>query len=1070
MKPLRLIVTTSIAMILVWGSLASARTFLVRPWTPDSSSLKILNSRYSRWVGSPFRDIPSRRKILTAIRQEGSRLLAGPPIKVRVCGIRVEFANVPDPRKISGNGGRFDLRDMRKEVPIDPPPHDRKYFKKHLEALSLYFEAMSYGQIMVEGEVFPLQDDSAYVLPDVGVYNPGGSVWTWTLEGLEQFFKDAIMIADKDPSFEFKDYDAVIIFHAGSDWQNDILGDSPYDIPSYFISLTDSVAVDDSTHFIVDGSVVPETTSQDGFFNGLNGVIAHEFGHQLGLPDLYDSWRGISVVGYWDLMDYGSGVGVVVADTSTGKEYYVTGIIPGSLSAWSRMQLGWIQPDTVINGTCSLEAIGLQSCDPKKRAVVVPISSREYFLVENRQGDLDGDNSCWALADTEDSTFVIMAPADSLRNPNYEYDFLLPGSGLLIWHIDDQWIKWFTPYDLVNAFPQRRGVTLVEADGIPDLIDPRSIYYLGSPYDPFYKGNNDRLGDDTYPNSRSQTGCHTHIEISDISYPGLEMSFQVKHRLALEGFPTAIGDSLRFGFSSLAIADIDRDGSKEIVTALKRGSWNDSLGVIWYPAQVHTIKTCQPSSRDLIWSRWLHGYHPTEVTLLDWGDDDGLEVIVGDETGRIYGFRSDGSFVFDQTDSLGGKTVATRVNGPLVGANVDSDALDELLIGTDEGLLCYDKERGLVCLIDSEVSHPLKAASNSGEYLVAYSSGKLLVWDLPLSDVSSEPRTIDISTTVPPSDAYLVGGDFYRNGKSIQIGLVTKDGWIGIIDLLDGESAGWRRRYCDSIVAPPSVADIDGDGYLEILVTDSNQKTWAITRTGASCDGWPRSIKGCGLPIWDEEFFPPDVTIPIVPPLVADIDGDHSPEVVQGSTLECILAWSGNGSSFRGFPLALGGGCAALAIADCGDDNKITMFSAGGDGYVYGFHFPGAILDDMKQLPWSTNYGTVRRNPFYPLDLMPEPVQPGDRLLVGGSLYVYPNPARSGINVVFETETGGDVTIEIFDLLGKRLVNFNKDFGPGKHPVSFPITELGNGLYLCRLKIINSGSVASDVFQFAVKR
>ncbi len=1068
MKPVRVLGTTLALTILLLGQLVDARTFVVKPWSHDSTSLKILNARYERWTKSPFRDQPSRRNLVVPVRNKDLGLLTQEPRKVRVCGIRVEFASVPDPKKISGNGGRFDLSDRRDEIPIDPPPHNRKYFKKHLEALSLYFRAMSYGRIQIESEVFPLEEDSAYVLPDVGKYNPGGGVWTWTLDGLEQFFKDAIEIADQDPDFQFKDYDAVIIFHAGSDWQNDIKGDSPYDIPSYFISLTDSIAVDDSTHFIVDGSVVPETTSQDSYFNGLNGVIAHEFGHQLGLPDLYDALRGISVVGYWDLMDYGSGVGVVVADTSSGKEYYVTGIIPGSLSAWSRMQLGWVEPDTVVNGRRVLDAIGLQNGDLTRRCVLVPISPREHFLIENRQADLDGDDSCFALADVEDSTFVIMGPADSRRRLNYEYDFLLPGSGLLIWHIDEQWIKWFSPYDLVNAFPQRRGVTLVEADGIPDLIDPMSIYYLGSPYDPFYRGNNDRLADDTYPNSRSQTGCHTHIEIKNISDSGLEMSFEVAHGLAVEGFPIALGDSLRFGFSSLAIADIDQDDEKEIVGALNRGEWDDSSGVVWHQAEIHAVSRKQSSPSKLPWSRRLGGAHASEICLVNWIGDEDLEIIVADEKGKLYGFKADGDFIFDGSDSLGGKDFGASINGPPVGVNVDHDPFDEILIGTDIGLICYDSQNGISSMTDAEVSHPLKIELDDREYLVAYSVGKILVWDLPLNN-SSKPREIVVSLNNPPNDVYLAGGDFYRDRKSVQIALVTKDGWISMVDLLDGQVNGWQRHYCDSILAPPSIADINADGYLEILVTDS-RKTWAILRNGAIADGWPRSVKGCGLPVWDERFFPPDVTIPIVSPLIVDIDGDRSLEIIQGSTLECLLSWNGDGSRSEGFPIALGGGCAALAACDFGDDGGIEVVLGGGDGHIYAFHHPAGDFLDKMQMAWPTSYGSVKRNAFYPTELMPEPVEPGERVLVKGSLYIYPNPARDRINVVFKTETGGNVSIEIFDLIGRRLVFLNEEYGPEKNSVPLSIDSFGNGLYLCRLKIRNNGSVASESFQFAVKR
>ena len=59
------------------------------------------------------------------------------------------------------------------------------------------------------------------------------------------------------------------------------------------------------------------------------GVFCHEFGHAFGLYDLYD-WTGYSSgIGYWGLMGAGN---------------WNTPSSPAHLSAWSKEQLGWIDP------------------------------------------------------------------------------------------------------------------------------------------------------------------------------------------------------------------------------------------------------------------------------------------------------------------------------------------------------------------------------------------------------------------------------------------------------------------------------------------------------------------------------------------------------------------------------------------------------------------------------------------------------------------------------------------------------------------------------------------------------
>ncbi len=1059
----------------------------------------LLGLRYDRWINAPVKDMPSRRHLLRARAHKGPQMLAlAAPETIRVCAIRVEFASVPDPSKISGNGGRFDLSDKRHEIPIDPPPHDRKYFSKHMEALALYYKAMSYGHLVIKSEVFPLENDSAYVLPNVGDYNPGGGISTWTLDGLELFFKDAITVADRDPDLDFRNYDAVMVFHAGSDWQNDIRRDSPYDLPSFFITLSDSVAVEDSSYFIVDGGVVPETSSQDGFYNGLNGVVAHEFGHQLGLPDLYDTQTGISIVGYWDLMDFGSGVGVVLQDTTTDEAYFVSGVVPASLSAWSKMQLGWVVPDTAFSGTYSLDAIELQQGYPAYEVTLVPLSSREYYLIENRQRDLDGDGTGYLWSDpSEDSTGVILGPVNADRHFNYEYDFALPGSGLLIWHVDGPWTDFLMRYDIVNAFPERRGVTLVEADGIPDLGDFNSFYYLGGPDDPFRRGNNDRLADDTYPNSRTKSGCHSHVVIDEISDSGLHMSFRVAHAYGVEGFSVALGDTMRFGVPSLIVKDVDGDRRDEIYASLKRAVWNDTLGtVMWKRSEIYAYEIEDGMVGSIgVWPHRLKGSHPTEITALDFDGDGKDEIIVGDETGNLYGFLADGKPLFETSDSLGAfDNVEGGINGVPVGADINLDGRDEILVGTNNGLRIYSstlvEPENLVPDGEHQISQPVMVGSRLGRHVVAYSPGKILVWEadtLATSPVLTEINSIPLGCEEDPGDVWMGVCDIDRDSLGTpEVVVAAASGFLWAVHLDGGELPGWGRAYGDSIKAPPAFADIDGDGYLEIILAGKDFKSWAVLRSGAIARGWPQSSQGCGFPVWSEIFYPADFTIPVASPVVGDIDGDDELEILQGSLFECIVGWNGNGDGLRGFPLGLGGGCSALALGDLYGDGRIEMVAGGGDGFLYAFVHPQSdILENPALLPWRTSYGWPNRNASYPSELMPQPVASQENLLVKGSFHGFPNPAgrkyhstgENRVSFVFETDTGGLATLEIFDITGKLVKRRTYDVSGLGPKVELPpdgqgidIGDLGNGLYLCRLHLEKDGKEQIDKFKLAVKR
>jgi len=123
------------------------------------------------------------------------------------------------------------------------------------------------------------------------------------------------------------------------------------------------------------------------------GVFAHEYGHVLGLPDLYDTDYSSEGIGDWSLM-------------AGGDWNYITrlGDRPAHMDAWSKYKLGWVTP-TVVVGTLTNEPIqqAATNADVYRLLSGTP-DTGEYFLVENRQ--------------------------------KTGFDAGLPGAGLLIWHID----------------------------------------------------------------------------------------------------------------------------------------------------------------------------------------------------------------------------------------------------------------------------------------------------------------------------------------------------------------------------------------------------------------------------------------------------------------------------------------------------------------------------------------------------------------------------------------------------------------------------------------------------------
>ncbi|MFF9643614.1 immune inhibitor A domain-containing protein [Kitasatospora aureofaciens] len=120
--------------------------------------------------------------------------------------------------------------------------------------------------------------------------------------------------------------------------------------------------------------------------NGGLGVFAHEYGHDLGLPDLYDTaGKGIdNSVGFWSLMSSGSWLG-------EGKDSI--GDMPNDLDAWSKYQLGWLKVDRAKAGTESTHHIGpVEYNSNLPQALIVDLPKKSITTDINKPF---GGNSEW---------------------------------------------------------------------------------------------------------------------------------------------------------------------------------------------------------------------------------------------------------------------------------------------------------------------------------------------------------------------------------------------------------------------------------------------------------------------------------------------------------------------------------------------------------------------------------------------------------------------------------------------------------------------------------------------------
>lgn len=91
--------------------------------------------------------------------------------------------------------------------------------------------------------------------------------------------------------------------------------------------------------------------------NGGVGVFTHEFGHDLGLPDLYDTSGGENGTGFWTLMSSGSWMGDGTVDIGSKSSH---------MGAWEKFQLGWLNYEVARAGVKSEHKLGPMEFNTKQ--------------------------------------------------------------------------------------------------------------------------------------------------------------------------------------------------------------------------------------------------------------------------------------------------------------------------------------------------------------------------------------------------------------------------------------------------------------------------------------------------------------------------------------------------------------------------------------------------------------------------------------------------------------------------------------------------------------------------------
>ncbi|MCW2811605.1 MAG: putative family peptidase [Friedmanniella sp.] len=153
--------------------------------------------------------------------------------------------------------------------------------------------------------------------------------------------------------------------------------------------------------------------------NGGLSVFAHEYGHDLGLPDHYDTAGGPdNAVNWWTLM---------AQSRARAKNDVGIGTRPADLGAWDKLQLGWLDYDVAVAGQKKTYSLGPHEYNSKKAqglVVILPKKEVTTTLVTPASGDKQwwsgsGDNLSSSLTR---EVSIPSAPAELSFQANYDIE------------------------------------------------------------------------------------------------------------------------------------------------------------------------------------------------------------------------------------------------------------------------------------------------------------------------------------------------------------------------------------------------------------------------------------------------------------------------------------------------------------------------------------------------------------------------------------------------------------------------------------------------------------------------
>ncbi len=351
--------------------------------------------------------------------------------KLAVIGI--EYPDVSHSAKVTPQD--WDQALFSRGVYVDKSPTGQPVYG----SMNDFYLEQSCGKFRVEGKMF----DWVKVKNKRGDYANNSNRYALLTEAMDN-------LLDRDGKDALKEFDGVFFMYAGDRFQTNRGG-------LYWPHrATVSHQGKRWAYFIC-----PEGGSRMASIS----VITHEFGHMLGLPDLYARPEnpGSEGLGIWCTMSTGHG--------QDGK--------PRHFSAWCKEQLGWLKP-AVLDPTVKQKLIlsPVENSPKECYKVLIRPDGSEYLLLENRVAksfdrDIPAEGLLiWRVVDGK----PVLEESHGVAGPDGPQRFLASVP------YPSKSNNAFTPFTMPSSKSLKGGGLPVHITNIRRLPDGRITFYVGYEY------------------------------------------------------------------------------------------------------------------------------------------------------------------------------------------------------------------------------------------------------------------------------------------------------------------------------------------------------------------------------------------------------------------------------------------------------------------------------------------------------------------------------------------------------------------------------------------------------------